>query len=261
MNPGAVLLALCPMLAIGPQAAPEDPQQAHELAVASYRAGDFESAQTLWLAALESDAGQTPVLERARILYNLGNAAYRAKRPLEAVGWYTAALALKPRYEDASANLEFVRGEAKLEPADRGDLRSTIRALVSAPTLAESEWLVLGAVLLWAVALGYEALRGGPLARRLAWISTLVVLLSAIPWIAHHAKRRGDPMLVVSASGARVHSEPRVDAAVIELIGAGEQVERLDELTDWTRVELAGAPGWVRSEELFALRRDPPARR
>lgn len=228
-------------------------------AVEAYRRGDFETAENLWIAALEGGALSSQ--ERGRILYDVGNAAFRRGNVLEAVGWYTASLRVRPRDADAWKNLEHARATAKLEPADRGDLASTTWRLCSSLTLAESEWLALAGAVVWLGALVAEALRGGRLLRRLAWVGLGVALLSLSPWIYHRAHDGQDTVLVVEGAdstnhGVEAHSEPRSDATVIGNASAGDEVERLDELPGWTKIELpGGSAGWIESRAAFALRR------
>ena len=228
-------------------------------AVEAYRRGDFETAENLWIAALEGDA--LSAQERGRILYDVGNAAFRRGNVLEAVGWYTASLRVRPRDADTWKNLEHARATAKLEPADRGDLASTTWRLYSSLTLAESEWLAIGGAILWLGALVAEALRGGRLLRRLAWVGLGVTLLCLSPWIYHRAHDGLDTVLVVegadsSSHGVEAHSEPRSDATVVGNASAGDEVERLDELPGWTKIELpGGSSGWIASRAAFALRR------
>lgn len=221
-------------------------------ALEAYRRGDLETAQTEWTDALAGTSGY----ERARILYDLGNVAFRAGRTLEAVGWYTSSLRLRPRDEDAWANLEEARSRAKLEPADRGDLSDTAMRALRSFTPGEARWLALGGVLLFAGALAYEALRGGRAARWLAFGVFCLAAISAGPWIDSLLHRHADPVLVVRAEGAVVRSEPREQGAKIAEIAPGAVAQRLDELPDWTLVRLEnGGKGWVRAPDVFRLRR------
>jgi hypothetical protein len=118
-----------------------------QAAVDAYRRGDYAGAKSLWIATLETGRDESgaplPDGERARILYDLGNAAFRAGEPLEAVGWYTASLRLRPRDAETWSNLEHARRTAKLEPADRGDLAATLGRLLTSITHVESQWLAL----------------------------------------------------------------------------------------------------------------------
>lgn len=227
----------------------------NERAAAAYRGGDLETARTLWselLAAGGSDA------ERARIAYDLGNVSFREKKELEAVGWYTASLRLRPRDDDTWANLEHARREAGLEPADRGDLSATARRLLEAPTAGESVMLALCGTVVFGALLALEAVRGGRAWRRLAWFGAVIAAVCFAPFVWQRASAERDPVLTIAPKERPlvVHSEPRADAAAIATLAPGERHERLDQLGDWTRVALdGGASGWARSNEVFALRR------
>ncbi len=242
----ALLLGLALTTALAtPAVAPED------VATAAYRAGRYDTAQTLWHDELRA-AQASP--ERARLAYNIGNAAYRQGHVQEAVGWYTAALRLTPRDPDVWANLELARTESGLEPADRGDLAATTKRLVAALTLAEAEWLVIGLMLVLAACLGGEALRGGKLWSRLALGALLLVALALAPlaWNSVHAG--GQPMMVISKRAVPARTEPRPDAKRITELAPGLELERLDALPGWVKV---AAPGglelWVRDAAVFDL--------
>jgi len=241
-----------------PAAAEQSPDRA---AVEAFRRGDFEAAQNLWTAALERGEGAgrpLPPAERGRLLYDVGNAAFRRGNVLEAVGWYTASLRERPRDADTWKNLEHARATAKLDPADRGDLAATGWRLVSSLTSAESEWLALLGAFAWCALLVAEALRGGRLLRRLAFLGLLLNLATLAPWLYHRTHDGLDTVLVIEASehGADVRSEPRPDAVAVGNAAAGSEVERLDELPGWTKIALPGdASGWIESRAAFPLRR------
>ena len=250
-----VLVLACLFAPLGRAQQALDAAAANERATQAYRSGDLETARTLWSELLAASASD---MERARIAYDLGNVAFRTQKPLEAVGWYTAALRLRPRDDDTWTNLEHARREAGLEPADRGDLSATARRLLEAPTAGESVTLALAGVVLFGVLLACEALRGGRLWRRLAWLGAVCALALFAPFLWQRATSERDPVLTIAPKERPlvVHSEPRADAAAIATLGPGERRERLDQLGDWTRIELdGGASGWARSSDVFALRR------
>ncbi len=231
-----------------PVALPTDAGRAHELAVEAYRAGDLDSAESLWLHARELDPGGEAV-DRSSVAYNLGNVAFRRGAPVEAAAWYRTALRGRPRDADAWANLEFALAAAELPPADRGDLGDTLQRLLHALNPREAAGLaVIGAGLL-ALALSWEAVRGGLVARRIAWAALFLALLCAVPWFVGLRERDRSLAYVIAANGANVHSEPRRDAARLERLEAGAEVEQVDSMPGWVRVELAdGVRGWVASE-------------
>ena len=241
-----------PIALAGPRALARAPDASDAAAVEAYRRGDLETARTLWSARL-SERDLDPA-ERGRILYDVGNVAFREGKVLEAVGWYTASLRVRPRDGDAWANLEHARAEARLEPADRGDLTATVQRVLSSLTLAESEAIVAAAALVWlALAIG-EALRGGVVWRRLLFAGALVVLATLPPWIYQRLRARADPVLVVASEDLDVRSEPRAAATAIASASPGAELERVDELAGWTKVRTSGGvEGWVESPSVFAL--------
>ncbi len=228
-----------------PVALPDDAARAHALAVEAYRAGDLDTAETLWLRVRELDP-EGRAVDPADAAYNLGNVAFRRGAPIEAAAWYRTTLARRPRDADAWANLEFALAEAGLPPADRGDLRATLDRLLHALDARERAGLaVLGAGLL-TLALGWEALRGGAAAQRAAWAAVAVAALCATPWLAGLGGDHAVLAHVVAANGATVHSEPSRGAAKLERLEPGARVPRVDELPGWVRVELdGGVRGWV----------------
>jgi hypothetical protein len=233
-------------------------EAAFEQAVAAYRAGDWQSAATLWRGLLGVEG-----IEQASVLYDLGNAAWRAERPLEAAAWYTACLRLAPRHRDAWANLEFVRAEAGVEPADRGDLRSTARRLVYSLDRGESEWLALACAALFTVALCFEALRGGALARRLALAAGLLLATGLAPWIAHLARDGTRPLFVIAPDGGALRSSPAPNAALVGRLAPASEAVFIDALPGWVRARAGGMEGWVEEDavqELQALGRHHTAR-
>lgn len=251
----AMVVMVC--ATVGVRAAPFDAQMQSkdDAAVAAYRQGDLAGARAEWMALLEgADAPQGP--ERGRVLYDLGNVAFRQGKTLEAVGWYTSAQRYRPRDGDTWANLEEARSVAHLEPADRGDLSSTLRRVVRSVTAAESGWVAVCGLVLCAGALAFEALRGGRMGKWVAIAGVGVTLLAGIPWVDAVARTHGDPVMVVESDKASVFSEPREKATVVAEVAAGMSVERIDELPDWVKVRTdSGAEGWVKSASVFALRR------
>ncbi len=230
------------------------PLAQHDAAVAAYRAGDWESARTAWSAALELSRGERG-LDRAALCYNLGNVAYRQGDELAAVAWYTSALALAPRFAAARENRDLVRRTAGLEASDRGDLEGTLSGALRALTPAEAEWLALCALVLTALALGYEAVCGGALGRRLVASALVLLALGLLPWLYRLTFDPRDPYMIVAPTGARVHAEPREDATVTGELAAGGTVERLDAWPGWLRVETGdGERGWIAARHAQSLR-------
>jgi tetratricopeptide (TPR) repeat protein len=217
--------------------------------VEAYRAGDYPTARHKFLAALEDR-----FTDRAACLRNLGNVAFRERRPLEAAGWFTAAVREAPRDRDAWFNLEYVRREAGLEPADRGDLADTAVRLATMLRVDEAERVVLALLGALALALAWEALRGGLAAKATAWSLAGVLGLALIPYVVQLSRAGGDPCFVIQPEGAALNSEPRENAALIGRLAPAKVVERIDHLPGWVRVRSSnGELGWVREDAVLAL--------
>jgi tetratricopeptide (TPR) repeat protein len=246
---GALLLAL--LLALAPGVSAQG--AAFDAGVAAYRGGDYAAAGELWSEALSAPL---PPADKARVTYDLGNAAWRAGRRGEALGWYAAALREAPRHGDARANLEFAREELGLPPADEGSLAAAFRRAAGSLSRAEAAWGVLAASLLFFTLLVVEALRGGRLWRGLALGSGLLALAAAVPWVHAEATAGGDPHVAIGTPSVSLRAEPRTDLPVVATVEAGGVVERIDALGGWLRVETPdGERGWAPAEELFRLER------
>ncbi|MDZ4772710.1 MAG: SH3 domain-containing protein [Planctomycetota bacterium] len=226
-----------------------------ERAIDAYRRGDLATARTEWTALLDS-ADAPRGMDRARILYDLGNVSFREGKTLEAVGWYTASLRLRPRDADTWTNLEEARSRAKLEPADRGDLSSTLKRVMRSLSDAEARWLALGGILVVGAALAFEALRGGRLARWIASGATLLALASFVPCIDHGLRADTRPLLVIQPDGVALKSEPRDKSATTSELNAGAIVRHVDDLPEWTKVRIEGGlEGFVPKSAVFAIER------
>lgn len=230
-------------------AAPAQAQDAEALTryqqgVQAYRDGDVATAANVWRRLYASNA---PELDPAALAFDLGNAAFRLGRPLEAALWFETSVRHAPRDADAWANLEFAREKAGLDPADRGDLVDTLSRLAHALTLAEAEWTVLALALALTAALAARAWWGGAGLRRATWALGVATLLACLPWAAA-LRRSGEPTwAVVESGGAELRSEPRADAPLVGRIEAAERVEHEDALPGWVRVRSgASLSGWLR---------------
>jgi hypothetical protein len=246
------MLAALALLVLAQTSATQAPAaERFQAAVEAFRAGDHQAASSLWRGLLDEHGTE---IDPALLCYDLGNAAFRAGRVLESVGWYTAALRCDPRSPAAWANLELARQRAGLDPADRGDLGDTLRRLGTALTIAEIEWTLVALAGLVCAAILAEAWFGGVALRRIAWISAVAAVLCAGLWTWRLAREGGPSAFVTQSEGAVLRSEPRVDAAAVGRADAAEIVERLDELPGWVRVRSAeNVHGWTEATAVLDL--------
>lgn len=256
MSARSFLLRVAGLLAgVAPLAAQASPSS-FERGVEAYRRGDYHEARAQWQATLAEDLDD---LGRARVYYDLGNAHWRTGESLPAIACYSAAVRLDPRHAEAWQNLELARAKANLPPADTGDLGATLERLLASLRPGERRGLLFAALLLWSVALAFEARYGGAGGRALLLGTTLLLVLAAVPW-AHGlgVRVRARPMLVIASGSVTLRNEPLEARAPVGELATLEEVERLDQLPGWVRVERAdGLRGWVREEALFALQLGP----
>lgn len=238
-----LLLLLGAFLAPPARAAEDEAATRYAQAVQAYREGDAATAANVWRRLYRTGA---PGLDPAALAFDLGNAAYRLGRPLEAALWFEASVRHAPRDVDAWANLELARERAGLPPADRGDLADTLARLLHALTLAEAEWLLVLSALALALALAGRLWWGGAALRRATWALGALTLLALLPWAAN-LRRAGEPTwAVVERGGAELASEPRDDAPRVGRLEPGQRVEHVDALPGWVRVRAGERlSGWI----------------
>lgn len=229
--------------------------------VEAWRAGRYELAEGRWLDVLvdlDSTAadlrGRDRFFDRHVLLHGLGNAAFRLDRPLEAVGWYLAALRYAPRDRETRANLSLARRAAELEDESPTDFTSSVRASLDLVTASEARWLaLLGLGPLLLTLLG-EAARGGRVWRLLVAVAVLVAAAAATPLAHHLIAADAEPVMVVESEPVPLRAEPLEARPPIAELLPGAIVERIDGLPDWVRVERPdGSRGWVRAAAVFDL--------
>ena len=112
-------------------------EQAFESANGAFADGRFDEARET-LSRLAADGGASPA-----VLYNLGNAAFRAGKPGEAILAYERALLVAPRDQDVRANLRQVRKAAGLPEVEEGPWARLVHALTA------NGWAWLASAGLW----------------------------------------------------------------------------------------------------------------
>ena len=147
-------------------------QSSFERGVEAYRSGDYAGARSAWRATLAEELDE---LDRARVLFDLGNAYWRLGESLPAIVCYSAAVRLDPRHADAWQNLELARAKANLPPADAGDLGATIERLLTRLRPAERRALLFAALALWSLVLVLEVRFGGAALRATLVTSSLLL--------------------------------------------------------------------------------------
>ena len=229
--------------------------------VDAWRLGDYATAENHWMAVLDELTsmpievdGHETVVDRHALLHDLGNAAFRLERPLEAVGWYMAALRHAPRDVETHENLALARREAGLESEPNPDFVRSLTDALGLFTPAESRWLALIGLLPLLVCLLGEAARGGRLWRGLLVLSILIGVAATAPLVRHGLRGGERPVLIVDEQRVEYRAEPLEERPSIGAVEPGAVVQALDALPDWIRIEtVEGDRGWVSRGAVFEL--------
>jgi len=184
--------------------------------------------------------------ECGAVLFNLGNAWFRAGEMGRAIAAYKEAERYLPRDPVLVANLAEARRVAGVAapPAELADRLLFWRAWSSYPLAAQSAigFAVLAFVLAGAVRLGVRKLVVP--ARIVSVHAALALVVFALEFHRFEIERRGVVVIeqVMARKGDAESYGPAFTAPLIE----GQEVRVLDSRSGWTRVQLDnGIDGWV----------------
>ncbi len=211
-----------------------------------YAEGKFAEATTAYAAILKAGA-QSPAL-----LFNAGNAAFKAGHLGKAIAAYRQAELLTPRDVELRANLAFVRNQVP-----GATLReSRWQNWVGTVTLNEGALLTAG--FFWAMfaLLAVRQLRPA-LAPRLRSVTRLAValtLFSGTVLALQAANRFNAAMAVVTGAEAVARSGPFDEAQSVFTARDGAELKVLDRHDNWVQViNHAGKIGWLSRRQVAVL--------
>lgn len=212
----------------------------------AYEKGDFAGASAAYERALQAGA------DSAALHYDFGNACYRQGRLGCAALQYEKALRREPGHQDATANLELVRRQGKdaVLLAAEEPFASRVGRRVH-PDLAGA--LLLGGSLLFAAALLARGRMTGVLRVVLLGLALLGVAFAGAGGLFAKAisSYHGPGWAVVTRAEAAVRERPEAGAKVTLELHEGFAVERVAQVGDFVRVELAGGlSGWMEAAAL-----------
>ena len=233
------LIAFALMACLGTtHAGPDDWTSLFTQAQAAYDAGHYEKAIGLYTQLEEQGHPE------ASVLFNKGNALYRAGQTGPAVASYRRALYIQPRDPDIRANLSLVQqqvGALASEPGSRERLLGY---------LSQREWRVSALLFYWlAGGLGvlYLLLVRARWLKRLAWCALAAALFSGWGWW-HWEQRRTQPEAVVIRAGTQALFAPMTGAMVHFALPAGSLVQVREMTGAWCKIAVGRQEGWVPSE-------------
>jgi len=221
-----------------------------------------ERKKELFLEAAGLYAKLAVEIPNGRVLYNLGNARFRAGELGLAIAAYRRAERLLPRHRPTRANLAYARDLAPGGGPGRKPHPAAAAFLFwhYALSLAETEVLAAVAFLSLLALLAARCFVGERVRRRLAAPTIASGVLFGILALSSMGKLAASPASegVVASAEARVRSEPTGRAVDLFTLREGAEVRVTGRSGNWTRV-FAGADrrGWVESRAVEVLS-DPP---
>lgn len=211
-----------------------------------YAEGKFAEAATAYDAILKTGT-QSPAL-----LFNAGNAEFKAGHLGKAIAAYRQAELLTPRDAELRANLAFVRNQVQGATLHAARWQNWVNSL----SLNEGTLLTAGFFWLTLGLLAIRQLRPA-LALKLSGLTRLTVgitLFCGAVLALQAANHFHSSVAVVSAAEATARSGPFDDAQAAFTAKDGAELSILDRHDDWVQVQgTAGKTGWLSRKQVSVL--------
>jgi len=214
----------------------------------AYKAGDYETALTLYEEAESKATGFA-------INYNLGNAHFKLNNIKESILYYERALKYEPANEDVIYNLRLANDLIvdRIENLPKSKLNRWWRDFRYG--MGPDGWgtISIGLAFLACILLLIYSFRFRPGIRRFGFYGGLVaiILMVCAVTLAQSTRnyRVNNISAVVFADKVDVKSEPRTESTNILVLHAGTKVDIIDQDGDWYEIQIAsGDKGWLRTE-------------
>jgi len=220
--------------------------------------GDFAVANKLYAEGKFSDAAAayekilSAGAQSSALLFNAGNAEFKAGHLGRAIAVYRQAELLAPRDAELRANLAFVRNQVQ-----GATLReSSWQKWVS--TLTLNEGTILTAVFFWAM-LGLFAVRQikpalAPKLRTATRLAVALTIFSGAILGLQAANHFNSAVAVITVADATARSGPFDDAQSVFSARDGAELKVLDRHDDWVQVaNNTGKIGWLNQKQAAIL--------
>lgn len=233
--------------------------------VGSTRAETVDAADTAFEAAnqlyeqgrfLEAARAYEQLLNRGlrspALLYNLGNAWFKAGQIGRAIASYRLALHSAPRDPELRANLQFARQQVQ-----GATWRSSWHE-VALEWLTLNEWTILVLVPFWGTMLLLTLRQIRPAWKsRLGpwvWVTGATTAIAAACLIGAVQVRLHRPMAVVVVGHASVRNGPFEESPALFTVRDGAELRILDRKDRWIRVTADGQQsGWLPEDQLIQV--------
>jgi tetratricopeptide (TPR) repeat protein len=211
-----------------------------------YAAGKFADAAGSYEKLLQTGA-TSPAL-----LFNYGNAEFKAGHLGKAIAAYQRAAQITPRDTELRANLSFVRNQVQGVTLRESRWQNWVG------TLTLNEGAVLTAVLLWLTfaLLTARQLRPAwiPRLKNATWIIAGLTILSSAVLGLQAANHFSNSTAVVTADNVTILSGPFDDAQTVFPARDGAEFSVLDRHDGWVQVaDGAGKSGWLPVKQVEVL--------
>jgi len=217
----------------------------------AYTEGNWQDAAKNWTDIV--NLGEVS----ASLYYNIGNAAFKQGEYAQAILNYERALKLDPSYAPARYNLEFAQSmiQDKIDDVPEFFLKTWARKL--GWMLPSNTWAVLS-LLLFAAALALLLvflLSSQSKSRKMGFFGGILALILAILALCLASWQRRDSLrsddVIITKSVTLVKSSPGGgEAKDLFILHEGTKVKRMDEVGNWSNIELKdGRQGWILNED------------
>ena len=245
---GAAMLLLLASLTLG--AAPAYAQE--DVAGLWQKAGEAFAAEQ-WQNALNYyQMIEGEQLESADLYYNIGNTYFKLGDNAHAILNFERALKVDPSHDDAAHNLEIARQLTldKIDSVPDFILVSWFRNLRQSCGANAWAWITLGLLLVVGVLLTLFRNGASLTLRRVSFILACVALVLAVfTFVFSLQQKRAvtrQDSAIVTAPVCSVKSSPADGGNTVFVLHEGTKVRLLDNVGDWTKVEIAdGRQGWA----------------
>ena len=241
------------------------------LAASGLHARTASDADSIWNRSVEyySEGDYANALEgfislenqgylSADLYYNIANCYYKAGGYTgKAIVYYQRALRIDPSFEDARVNLAFARNSAldRIEPVPEFVMVTWLRDLRDALTADSWAWMFFIFLLSAAVAVLLFVYAPRPDLRKVSFALSIVLVIFSASSLAFtlssNAWRNSRDGAVVISPVTSVKSSPAEMAPPLFVIHEGTDVDIIETVGDWDRIELAdGRQGWLRASDI-----------
>lgn len=220
----------------------------------SYSLGDYKEAVALYKEIEERG------YVSYKLYYNMANSYYKLQEDGLAILYYSRALKLNPANEDIKTNLEIARLKTldKIEVIPEFILASWLRRFRN--TFSSDAWAMAALVLLVIAALLLLVYKRGDsiTVRKISFIFSMVLLFFTILAVTFSFTLRNDAVAADSAivllPVSNVKSAPNDTGNNLFILHEGTQVEILESVGQWSRIELQdGRQGWMLSSDFEVI--------